>query len=374
MTLPALSLQIFPAPGSGTEPILPGASIQVTTVPNGQQAKIGLAEPYLLLTDPADDVAYQAVESLKLLVTGRPTRYDALLQPGITRSGVPDAASPTAHPLRRLMEVATVGTRMVTYGESFGGPPEDDWTCVDRPFCIRARPYLPHEREAGEDKLRVRGGEFAFIGQGLTEEEFTAYVQDFDFGVEAPDYVVIHHTANPGATWERPGPGEGVWDHGEDKQGMSPKDRYARRQARLRSIMAWYRDVLGWSTGPHLFIDDRWIWLFTPMDRVGTHAKMGGNAYTDDQDRRHRSIGIEVVGNYSTRPWPEAIRRMVGHAVAVLKRRLGTFEWVHHPRPEPAGGVSFHRDYNKPACPGEGVSDSFILDALREGEMRLQQG
>ena len=81
--------------------------------------------------------------------------------------------------------------------------------------------------------------------------------------------------------------------------------------------------------------------------------------------------------------------RLVGHAVAVLKQRLGTFDLRYlypngnpgfflddtkektahckHPDQLTFGGITSHRDYNKPMCPGAVISEGFYIGALQAG-------
>jgi len=146
-------------------------------------------------------------------------------------------------------------------------------------------------------------GGFAYIGEGVTVAQFRSYVQRYHFGRVPPDYVVLHHTAIPSATWARY-PSGAVWDAGE--AGLSEPLIYQKRLRQLDSLMRYYRDVKGWNAGPHLFIDERYIWLFTPMYDVGIHAAQG-NSYRDSGGKLHYSIGIEVVGYYEKVRWPAAV-------------------------------------------------------------------
>ncbi len=209
---------------------------------------------------------------------------------------------------------------------------------------------------------------FLYIGQGLKADEFTAYVQGYDFGTIPPDFVVLHHTWKPYTVYTN-GPNTGAWDDGE--AGLSEADIYNRRKAKLDGIRDFYKNTNGWDRGPHLFIDDRYIWLFTPMREPGIHA-MEGNGYKDAQGNLHYSIGIEVVGDYTSVPWPDPVAQLVGHAVAVLKRQLNTFELVYKPGPTRTpsvhvNSISGHRDYNKPTCPGNAVTEAFYISVLQNG-------
>ena len=231
--------------------------------------------------------------------------------------------------------------------------------------------FLPFDEgsdEGGEVTRRadpVDPGRFLYIGQGLTADEFTQYVETYNFGTIPPDFIVLHHTGNP-CTLAAPYPAGTAWDGNEG--GLTEEQIKQRRLGKLTAIKEFYRTNPSyyWDRGPHLFIDDRYIWLFTPMRDIGIHAAQGNSNRKDG--KLHYSIGIEVVGYYAHVPWPEPVQRMVGHAVAVLKRKLGTFELRHQPN---GGGISSHRDYNKPSCPGAAVTNEFYLRVLNDGWQRL---
>ncbi len=230
---------------------------------------------------------------------------------------------------------------------------------------------LPFDKGADEGDLASRRANpvdpsrFLYIGEGLTAAEFVAYARRYDFGTIPPDYVVLHHTAIP-STRQARFPRGAVWDDGED--GLSDEQIKARRGARLKGIREHYRthpEYL-WDRGPHLYIDDRWIWLFTPMREIGIHAAQG-NSYREG-GRLHYSIGIEVVGYYEHVRWPEPVERLVAAAVNALRDRLDTFEIRYRPF---AGGISSHRDYNKPQCPGAAITEDYYIGVINSGRMRF---
>jgi hypothetical protein len=247
---------------------------------------------------------------------------------------------------------------------------------------------LPFDADANDRPPAAVLGpeEFLYIGQGLTADEFTNYVRTYNFGSVPPDYIVLHHTAIP-STRDARYPSGGVWDNGES--GLSESQIKQRRQNALGGIRNAYAGRPGWDRGPHLFIDDRYIWLFSPMAEEGIHA-MWGNRFRDGSGRLHYSVGIEVVGYYERVPWPGPVARLVGHAVAALKQRLGTFELRYlypkgnpgrivegktmrcaHPERLTWGGISSHRDYNKPQCPGAAVTEAFYMQAIQAAWERL---
>ncbi len=172
--------------------------------------------------------------------------------------------------------------------------------------------------------------DFLYIGEGLTADEFSAYVQGYDFGTIPPDFVVLHHTAIPSTLHARY-PQGGVWDAGEE--GMSEAQIKRRRKNRLDGIRDVDMGRPGWDRGPHLFVDDRYIWLFSPMREVGIHAKQG-NGYREG-GRLHYSIGIEVVGYYERVHWP---RRSSGWSAMRWRcSSAGSAPSSCATRPKPAG-------------------------------------
>lgn len=214
---------------------------------------------------------------------------------------------------------------------------------------------------------------FLYIGRGLNASQFQAYIKNYNFGTIPPDFVVLHHTAVPGTRFA-PFPGGSLWD--DNEAGLTEPEIYQRRKSKLDGIRNYYQNTNGWDRGPHLFIDDRYIWLFSPLYEPGIHAKTGNSFHKDG--RLHYSIGIEVVGYYEHVHWPPAVEQMVGHAVAVLKQRLGTFELEYRPGPtnQPqnhVNSISSHRDYNKPACPGGAITEDYYLGVLRRGWEQLGQ-
>lgn len=224
---------------------------------------------------------------------------------------------------------------------------------------------------------------FAYDGRGLTLEQFQEYVGTYDFGKVPPDYVTFHHTANPDASWAPLSPNPRTkWDRAEAGQGADAIR--IKRKHQLDGIKNYYQNTLGWSAGPHLFIDDRFIWLFTPMYNVGIHAKWG-NSFRQFR-RLHYSIGIEVIGFYDHVRWPPAVSLLVHGAVQALQKRLNNFELKYlyptlqskpgmkivkgqqvcaYPERLKSGGLTSHRDFNKPECPGAAITEDFYVGVCR---------
>jgi len=243
-------------------------------------------------------------------------------------------------------------------------------------------PLLPYDDDSYDPNAPQKpgpatlGAGFAYIGEALTIDEFAAYVAQYRFGTIPPEYIVLHHTANPDASWALLNNDPHIkWDRNE--HGMGEAQIKAKRKEQLDGIKNYYQS-LGWNAGPHLFIDDKWIWLFTPMYDVGIHAK-SGNSYRDRNRKLHYSLGIEVVGYYEKQVWPEEIAHTVGMALAILRRRLGTFSLDYRPGPRntPAahlGSLCSHRDFNKPQCPGAAITEHYYTSVAQRGWRELTSG
>ena len=216
-------------------------------------------------------------------------------------------------------------------------------------------------------------GNFHYIGAALTLAEFRQYCIDYkasgQFGSEPPSYVIYHHSYNPDVSWAPTSTNQATW-WDRNESGMTLAQKKAKRKLQLDSIMRYYRDEKKWTTGPHLFVDDLFVWLFTPFYYVGIHANEG-NSYTKNGKTRY-SVGMEVIGNYDKVLWPSLIYNNVGYATACLKAVLG-FDLVYtataQDRPDLHDPqLSGHRDYTtEKSCPGGAISPAFYVQCAKDG-------
>ena len=129
------------------------------------------------------------------------------------------------------------------------------------------------------------------VGRGLTADQFEDYVGSVSFGVWRPRWVVVHNTQVPRLAEWHDVPGE----------------------QRMHALQRYYRDDMHWSGGPHIFVADDLIWLFSPLTGPGVHSP-SWNAV---------SWGVEVVGDYDVEPLTPAVHRNLVSALATLHAVAG---------------------------------------------------
>jgi len=172
-----------------------------------------------------------------------------------------------------------------------------------------------------------------------TVQEFDTHLHRHEPIATAPwaRGVVLHHT------W-RPLPSQ--WNGAITMNAMSK--RY---------------EAMGWRGGPHLFLviggrnpELDGIWQMCPLNVPGIHcSSLIGNA---------SMWGIEVVGEYDTRTWPDDVHRLVRSTTLALMNWRGIAV--------DATTLKGHREYPaaKKTCPGSAIN----LDAVRYEFAAYQQG
>lgn len=173
---------------------------------------------------------------------------------------------------------------------------------------------------------------FGLVGRVWTVEEFASYVRTLDLSWSRG--VTMHHAAAPSLA-QRP-------------NGLEPQH--------LRNMRDHYRG-LGWSRGPHLFVDDDQVWGMSPLEERGIHAV--------SFNRTH--LGIEVLGNYDTED-PSTGR---GLACWKTAARVAAAILAHTGWPVETA-INAHRDdpQTSKSCPGSRVvMEDFrgTVSALLEG-------
>jgi hypothetical protein len=171
---------------------------------------------------------------------------------------------------------------------------------------------------------------FANIGKVWSLDSFKQYLKSIKKPVYAKS-ITIHHTGAPSLA-QRP-------------RGFVVQH--------IHNICSYYRS-LGWSKGPHLFIDEDQIFGMTPLTSSGIHAV----------SFNRNSIGIEILGNYDVE------NPLDGRGLQCMKMAAGATlalgEWLDIPLNETT--VKFHRDDPKTrkSCPGKKVDKAWFLSLVRE--------
>jgi hypothetical protein len=163
------------------------------------------------------------------------------------------------------------------------------------------------------------------IGQGFTSDQFDEYVSTVSFGAWRPQFVVLHNTAVPKLS---------------DWHSVSGADR-------MRNLANFNQNIQHWSAGPHLFVADDLIWVFTPLNVAGVHSPSWNSI----------SWGVEMVGDYQVEAFDAQVRDNVAAALASLHAILGLDPNTLH----------FHKEDPKTThktCPGDNVVKADMIQLV----------
>lgn len=168
------------------------------------------------------------------------------------------------------------------------------------------------------------------VGISYQPNEFDTYCRELQWTNWRPSFVVLHNTATPSLA-QRP--------NGLTKQ-------------HIENLEVFYRDEQGWSAGPHLFVDDKQIWVFTPLTVSGVHSPSWNQV----------SLGVEMLGNYDSEAFDSGrgleVRRNAVAALATLCAVLGL---------DPLA-TKLHREDPKTthACPGSNVRKLEVIQEIED--------
>jgi len=160
------------------------------------------------------------------------------------------------------------------------------------------------------------------VGKGFRPDEFRNYVGGLSFSSWRPLFVVLHNTSAPRLSQWHSVPGE----------------------QRMKNLESFYRDEQKWSAGPHLFIADDLIWVFTPLTTSGVHSPSWNGV----------SWGVEMVGEYQEEPFSPAVKQNTADALAIL----------HSWRGITPDTLKFHKEDPKTThktCPGRNVDKADMI-------------
>jgi N-acetylmuramoyl-L-alanine amidase CwlA len=132
------------------------------------------------------------------------------------------------------------------------------------------------------------------VGKSFSAADFDKYCQGLKWTSWRPTFIALHNTGVPALA-------------------LRPDGFTAQH---IKNLESYYKGK-GWSAGPHLFIDDKQIWAFTPLNVPGVHSPSWNSI----------AIGVEMLGDYAKDAFNAgrglAVRRNSTSAVASISRALG---------------------------------------------------
>ena len=167
------------------------------------------------------------------------------------------------------------------------------------------------------------------VGISFSTDDFESYCHSIHWTSWRPSFIVLHNTAIPTLA-QRP--------DGLTKQ-------------HIDGLESFYRDVQHWSAGPHLFVDDRQIWAFTPLNVSGVHSPSWNNI----------ALGIEMLGDYNIEAFDSGrglnVHNNAVAAIATLSSILGF---------DPTS-MKLHKEDPKTThdCPGKNVIKSEVINDVQ---------
>lgn len=172
------------------------------------------------------------------------------------------------------------------------------------------------------------------VGKAFKPQAFEQYVSTVKFGLWRPKFVVLHNTAIPRLSQWHSVPG----------------------RQRMLGLQRFYRDQQKWSAGPHLFVADDFIWVFTALNTTGVHSP-SWNAI---------SWGVEVVGDYATEQFTGSVVDNAVAALSTLHRLIGL-------DPET---LRLHKEDPRTThnCPGKNINKEAIIQRVMDHVVTLSVG
>lgn len=172
------------------------------------------------------------------------------------------------------------------------------------------------------------------VGTSFSPGAFQNYVDTVAFDSWRPQFVVLHNTGAPNlADWH-----------------------CVSGETRMRNLESYYRDTQHWSAGPHLFVADDLIWVFTPLNTSGVHSPSWNSI----------SWGVEMVGDFASEAFTGSVKDNAIAALATLHAALGL---------DPAT-LKLHKEdpLTTHDCPGKNVSKPDVITLVSQAVASLQPG
>ncbi len=167
------------------------------------------------------------------------------------------------------------------------------------------------------------------VGLSFNAEQFESYCHSLQWTAWRPSFIVLHNTAIPSLS-QRP-------------NGLT--------KTHIDGLVSYYRDDQKWSAGPHLFIDDKQIWVFTPLTMSGVHSPSWNKV----------ALGIEMLGDYAKESFD------TGRGAEVHKNAVSAMATLCGVLGLDPDTIKLHKEDPKTThvCPGKNVSKSKIISEVK---------
>lgn len=166
-------------------------------------------------------------------------------------------------------------------------------------------------------------------GRGMTIPQFKDYIDHLKWNWR-PSGMVLHNTAAPKLS---------QWNA-------------TNAQQRIRNLENYFKNQRGWSSGPHAFVDDNFIWVFTPFNTSGTHSPSWNGT----------KLGIEMVGDFATEDDDS------GRGLKVKMNTVALFAIVHAALGIDPDTIRLHKEDPRTdhGCPGKDIEKAEFIELVKE--------
>jgi hypothetical protein len=168
------------------------------------------------------------------------------------------------------------------------------------------------------------------VGRSFSAEDFDKYCHELQWTAWRPSFITLHNMGVPSLA-QRP-------------DGLTEKH--------IQNLVGYYRDTQKWPAGPHLFIDDKQIWVFTPLTVSGVHSPSWNKT----------ALGFEMLGDFEKEAFDSGrglqVRKNAVAAIATVSAILGL---------DP-NSMKLHREDVRTthACPGKNVRKLEVIQEVQD--------
>lgn len=156
----------------------------------------------------------------------------------------------------------------------------------------------------------------------------------------------IHIDALPATTWA-----SGMTLHNTAAPTLSQWSA-VNAERRIKNLENYFKNERGWSSGPHAFVDDIFVWLFTRFTDKGTHSPSWNGT----------RIGIEMIGDFSYEDDDS------GRGLKVKKNTVALFAMLHTKYGWDPQTIKLHKEDPRTDhdCPGKDVDKAEFISLVQE--------